>query len=126
MISSQTLFPGNAITIGGEVITLPSVTPKPTTFATGVMPDQPLVTDVVIAGETLTPGGQITVGQDILSLEPSGTAITVVGTVTIGGGMATATATAAAKKKNVGEKQRASINVVALQISFFALAVWLH
>ena len=90
------------------------------------MPDQPLVTDVVIAGETLTPGGQITVGQDILSLEPSGTAITVVGTVTIGGGMATATATAAAKKKNVGEKQRASINFVALQISFFALAVWLH
>lgn len=126
MISSQTLFPGNAITIGGEVITLPSAKLEPTTFATGVMPDQPLVTDVVIAGETLTPGGQITVGQDVLSLEPSGTAITVVGTVTIGGGLETATATAAAKKKNGGEKQRASIIFVALQISFFALAVWLH
>lgn len=126
MISSQTLFPGNAITIGGEVITLPSATSAPTTFATGVMPDQPPVTDVVIAGETLTPGGQITVGQDVLSLEPSGTAITVVATVTIGGGMRTATATAAAKKKNAGEKQRGSAIFVALQISFFALAVWLH
>lgn len=126
MISSQTLFPGNAITIGGEVITLPSAKSAPTTFATGVMPDQPPVTDVVIAGETLTPGGQITVGQDVLSLEPSGTAITVVATVTIGGGMRTATATAAAKKKNAGEKQRGSAIFVALQISFFALAVWLH
>jgi hypothetical protein len=89
------------------------------------MPGQPLVTDVVIAGETLTPGGQITVGQDVLSLEPSGTVITVVGTVTISGGM-TATATAAAKKKNAGEKQRGSTIFVTLQISFIALAVGLH
>jgi hypothetical protein len=124
VISSQTLYPGSAITVGGEIITLPS--PAPTTFATGVIPSQAPITNVVIAGETLTPGGQITVGIDVLSLEPSGTAVTVVGTVTIGGGMATATATAPAKKKNTGEKQRGSVIFIALQISFVALAVWVH
>ncbi|PMD52028.1 uncharacterized protein K444DRAFT_545552, partial [Hyaloscypha bicolor E] len=96
-----------------------------TTFATGVIPSQGPVTNVVIAGETLTPGGKITVGIDVLSLEPSGTAITVVGTVTIGGGMMTVTATAA-PKKNAGEKRRGGVIFVALQISFVALAVWLH
>lgn len=120
------MFPGNAITISGDVITLPSATPEPTTFATRVIPDQHFVTDVIIAGETLTSGGQLTGGQDILSLEPSGTAITVVGTVTIGGGIRTATVTAAAQKKNVGEKQRGNAIFVALQVSFVALAVWLH
>lgn len=124
VISSQTLYPGNAITVGGEIITLPS--PAPTTFATGIIPSQAPVTNVVIAGETLTPGGQITVGIDVLSLEPSGTAITVVGTVTIGGGIMTATATAAPKKKNAGEMQRGSVIFIALQISFVALAGWLH
>jgi hypothetical protein len=123
VISSQTLYPGSAITVGGEIITLPS--PAPTTFATGVIPSQGPVTNVVIAGETLTPGGKITVGIDVLSLEPSGTAITVVGTVTIGGGMMTVTATAA-PKKNAGEKRRGGVIFVALQISFVALAVWLH
>jgi hypothetical protein len=124
LISSQTLYPGSAITVGGEIITLPS--PAPTTFLTGVVPSDRLQTNVVIAGETLTPGGQVTVGGDILSLEPSGTAITVIGTVTLGGGMVTATATAAAKKKNSAEKLDGGIIFITFQISFVALAVWMH
>ncbi|KAH8792668.1 hypothetical protein BGZ57DRAFT_750529, partial [Hyaloscypha finlandica] len=125
--TSIVVIDGSTITAdssGGFIITLPS--PAPTTFATGVIPSQGPVTNVVIAGATLTPGGKITVGIDVLSLEPSGIAITVVGTVTIGGGIMTATVTAAPKKKNAGEKQRGSVVFVALQISFVALAVWLH
>lgn len=67
----------------------------------------------------------MTVGGDILSLEPSGTAITVVGTVTIGEGIKTATATAA-PKKNAGERRKGGVIFIALQIFLVALAIWLH
>lgn len=54
----------------------------------------------MVAGQTLTAGGRVTVGGDVLSL--AGGAVTVIGTVTVGGGEATATATPTGKKNAGG------------------------
>jgi hypothetical protein len=122
IIASQTLAPGSAITVSGEVISLSptgnevivNAVPKLITSTTGLAP-QSAITSLVIAGETLTAGGRVTVGGDVLSLAPSGTGIVVIGTVTVGGGESTVTATADAKKKNSGSRAGASSWVVRIQ-----------
>jgi hypothetical protein len=135
IIGSQTLRPGSAITVDGQVISLSPTGNAvvvngalPTTFVTStasLVPHEP-ITSLVIAGQTLTAGGQVTVGGDILSLAPSGTGIVVIGTVTIGGGERTATASATGKKKNAGERTGSGVILIGLQFSFFVLAFWLH
>ncbi|KAG9246678.1 hypothetical protein BJ878DRAFT_416414, partial [Calycina marina] len=167
-INSQTLFPGGAITLGGQLVTLPSpsltaaattapvaqvgdsnisqdangniiignktlsqgdiatidgsqvsVGPNgqiivngaslPTTFAT-TTPIGNAVSSIIIGGQTLTAGGRVTVGGDILSLAPQGTGIVVIGTVTIGSGVAIATTTEDPKKKSAAPGKPASIS----------------
>lgn len=58
----------------------------------------------------------MTVGGDVLSL--AGGAITVIGTVTVGGGEVTATATPTGKKSLAGRFERNSKMLMALQMAF--------
>ncbi|KAG4441316.1 hypothetical protein IFR05_003179 [Cadophora sp. M221] len=124
IIGSQTLSPGSAVTVSGQVISLSPTgnavivngatpTRNPTTFSTEI---QAPITSLVVAGQTLTAGGRVTVGGDVLSL--SGGAITVIGTVTVGGGEVTATPTPTGKKSLAGRFEKNSKMLVALQVSF--------
>ena len=125
IIGSQTLSPGSAVTISGQVISLSptgnavivngaTATRNPTTFSTEI---QAPVTSLVVVGQTLTAGGRVTVGGDVLSL--AGGAITVIGTVTVGGGEATATATPTGKKKSSGVRLSSSSWIyIAVEIFF--------
>ncbi|KAL5321204.1 hypothetical protein ACEPPN_012016 [Leptodophora sp. 'Broadleaf-Isolate-01'] len=124
IIGSQTLSPGSAVTISGQVISLSptgnavivngaTATRNPTTFSTEI---QAPITSLVVAGQTLTAGGRVTVGGDVLSL--AGGAITVIGTVTVGGGEVTATATPTGKKSLAGRFERNSKMLMALQMAF--------
>ncbi|KAG0650598.1 hypothetical protein D0Z07_2576 [Hyphodiscus hymeniophilus] len=89
VIGNQTLFPGSAITTGGEVITLP-LPSQPTTAAASIT-SAPIFlvgsstftensqSDLVIGTETLTPGGVMTVDGQVISLSPTGNAVIVNG-----------------------------------------------
>jgi hypothetical protein len=134
IIASQTLAPGSAITVSGQVISLSptgnavivNAVPTWVTSTTGLSPES-AETSLVIAGQTLTAGGRVTVGGDVLSLAPSGTDIVVIGTVTVDGGESTATATAGAKKKN--SALRAVVGSWAVGAQFcgvLILGFWLH
>jgi hypothetical protein len=92
VIGNQTLFPGSAITTGGEVITLPvpSSSTGPitaaatTTFAPIFVVGSSTFTedsqsDLVIGTQTLTPGGVLTVDGQVVSLSPTGNAVIVNG-----------------------------------------------
>ncbi|KAK0100319.1 hypothetical protein ONS95_008277 [Cadophora gregata] len=124
IIGSQTLSPGSAVTISGQVISLSptgnavivngaTATPSRTTFSTEI---QAPITSLVVAGQTLTAGGRVTVGGDVLSL--SGGTIKIIGTVTVGGGDATFTATPTGKKKSAGVRvESSSLVYMTVQIS---------
>ncbi|KAL2072804.1 hypothetical protein VTL71DRAFT_12147 [Oculimacula yallundae] len=124
VIGSQTLSPGSAVTISGQVISLSPTgnavivngatpTQNPTTFSTEI---QAPVTSLVVAGQTLTAGGRVTVGGDVLSL--AGGAITVIGTVTVAGEQAVVTAKPTGKKSLGGRLESTSSILMALQVLF--------
>jgi hypothetical protein len=90
VIGNQTLFPGSAITTGGEVITLPlpssttgPITAEATTTPVFVVGGSTLTensqSDLVIGSQTLTPGGVLTIGGQVVSLSPTGNAVIVNG-----------------------------------------------
>ncbi|RDW63952.1 hypothetical protein BP5796_10454 [Coleophoma crateriformis] len=81
VIGSQTLFPGSAITVSGQVLALPgpSSTPRGVIVLGSSTITENLASNFVIGSQTLTPGGVITAGSEIVSLSPTGTAIEING-----------------------------------------------
>ncbi|KAE8441155.1 hypothetical protein EG329_005811 [Mollisiaceae sp. DMI_Dod_QoI] len=103
ILGSQTLSAGGAVTLSGEIITLPSAssslqtgtgTKSIITSTLTLSPGSPQgpITSLLIAGQTLTAGGKITVGADVLSLASGSgsgagkaTGVMVVSTITVMG-----------------------------------------
>ena len=89
VIGSQTLFPGSAITTGGEVITLPLPSNTGSVAAAAITTPVFIIgsatftensqSDLVLGTQTLTPGGVLTVDGQTLSLSPTGNVVVVNG-----------------------------------------------
>ncbi|RDW77304.1 hypothetical protein BP6252_05357 [Coleophoma cylindrospora] len=81
VIGSQTLFPGSAITVNGQVLALPGPSSPPRgviVFGSSTITENS-ASNFVIGSQTLTPGGVITAGSETVSLSPAGTAVEING-----------------------------------------------